>query len=51
MNIKDCLMVISSRETELARLTGRTLDEKPHFSDEKPNAHVVKVGSIPKKTH
>jgi hypothetical protein len=51
MNIKDCLMVISSRETELARLTGRTLDEKPHFSDEKPNAHVVKVGGIAKKTH
>lgn len=51
MNIKDCLMVISSRETELARLTGRTLDEKPHFSDETPNAHVVKISGSPKKTH
>lgn len=51
LNIKDCLMVISSRETELAKLTGRTLDERPHFSDETPAAHTVKVSSIPKKTH
>jgi len=51
MNIKDCLMVISSRETELARLTGRTLDEKPHFTDETPATHAVKISSIPKKAH
>lgn len=51
MNIKDCLMVISSRETELARLTGRTLDEKPRFADDTPTTHAVKVSSIPKKTH
>ena len=51
MNIKDCLMVIASRETELARLTGRTLDERPHFSDETPAAHTIKVGSISKKPH
>lgn len=51
MHIKDCLMVISTRETELARLTGRTLDEKPHYSDETPTSHAVKISSIPKKTH
>jgi hypothetical protein len=51
LNIKDCLMVISNRETELARLTGRTLDERPHFTDETPNTHAVKISSIPKKTH
>ncbi|MEW6119884.1 MAG: hypothetical protein AB1593_07335 [Pseudomonadota bacterium] len=51
MNIKDCLMVISSRETELARLTGRTLDEKPRFSDETPTSHAVKISSISKKPH
>ncbi|OJZ17903.1 MAG: hypothetical protein BGP21_06180 [Thiobacillus sp. 65-29] len=51
MNIKDCLMVIASRETELARLTGRTLDERPHFSDETPTSHAIKVGSISKKPH
>jgi hypothetical protein len=51
MNIKDCLMVIASRETELARLTGRTLDERPHFSDETPTSHAIKVGNISKKPH
>jgi hypothetical protein len=51
MNIKDCLMVISSRETELARLTGRTLDERPHFTDETPTSHAVKLSSLTKKTH
>jgi hypothetical protein len=51
LNIKDCLMVISNRETELAKLTGRTLDERPHFTDETPNTHAVKISSIPKKTH
>lgn len=51
MNIKDCLMVISTRETELSRLTGRTLDERPHYSDETPTSHAVKISSIPKKTH
>ena len=51
LNIKDCLMVIASRETELARLTGRSLDERPHFADETPTAHAVKVSSISKKTH
>ena len=51
LGIKDCLVVISNREAELAQLTGRTLEERPHFTDEKPNAHVVKVSSIPKKTH
>lgn len=51
LGIKDCLMVISARETELSQLTGRTLDEKPHFTDETPNAHAVKISTISKKTH
>ena len=51
MNIKDCLMVISTRETELAQQTGRTLDEKPHFTDETPTSHPVKISSITKKPH
>jgi hypothetical protein len=51
LGIKDCLMVIASRETELAQLTGRTLDERPRFSDETPASHAVKISSIPKKTH
>jgi len=51
LGIKDCLVVISAREAELAQLTGRTLDEKPRFSDETPTSHAVKISSIPKKTH
>jgi hypothetical protein len=51
LGIKDCLMVISSRETELSQLTGRTLDERPRFTDETPNTHAVKISSIPKKSH
>lgn len=51
MGIKDCLVVIAHRETELAKLTGRTLDERPHFADETPTSHAVKVSSIPKKPH
>lgn len=51
LGIKDCLVVISAREAELAALTGRTLEERPHYTDETPNAHAVKISSIPKKTH
>lgn len=51
LNIKDCLQIIAARETELARLTGRTLDERPHFADETPNTHAVKISSISKKPH
>lgn len=51
LGIKDCLVVISAREAELAALTGRTLEERPHYTDETPNAHAIKISSIPKKTH
>ena len=51
MNIKDCLAVISSREAELANLQNLNRNERPHYSDETPNAHVVKISSIPKKPH
>lgn len=51
LGLKDCLMVISSREAELAQLTGRTLEERPHYTDEMPTSHTVKISSIPKKTH
>jgi hypothetical protein len=51
LGIKDCLVVISNRETELAKLTGRTLEEKPRFTDETPTSHTVKVSTLSKKTH
>lgn len=49
--IKDCLVVISSREVELARMTGRDLEEKPHFADEPKAAHTVSIGGLTKKPH
>jgi len=51
LGIKDCLVVISCREAELAQLTGRTLEERPHYVDEKPKSQAIKISSIPKKTH
>lgn len=51
MNIKDCLAVISNREAELANLQNLDRNERPHYTDETPNAHIVKLSSIPKKPH
>lgn len=51
LNIRDCLVIISNRETELARITGHSLDEKPQFADEPKTAHTVKISGIGKKTH
>ena len=52
LGIKDCLVVISRREAELASTLNPNRNERPRFTDETPNAHVVKIGSgIPKKTH
>ena len=50
-NIKDCLLVISNREAELAQLAGRTLEERPHYVDETPKSKAVNITSLPKKTH
>lgn len=49
--IKDCLVVISARETELARMTGLDLDEKPRFADEPATAQKVTIGGLTKKPH
>jgi hypothetical protein len=51
LNIRDCLVIISNRETELAQLTGRALDEKPQFADEPKTAHTVSITGLGKKTH
>jgi len=52
LGIKDCLVVISRREAELASTLNPNRNERPRFIDETPNTHVVKIGSgIPKKTH
>ena len=32
--MRDCLVLISDREQELAHDAGRTMDQRPHFTDE-----------------
>jgi hypothetical protein len=40
--IRDCLILISSREQELAALAGRSMDMRPRYTDEpKPQGEVV----------
>lgn len=48
-DIRGCLGLISSRERELAEQAGVAM-EKPYFTDEKPSAEVVSIGSIKRKT-
>jgi hypothetical protein len=41
-DIRDCLVVISAREMELAKANGRSMDMRPRYTDEpKPAAEVV----------
>jgi hypothetical protein len=40
--LRDCLMLISQREQELAEAAGRSMDMRPRFKDEpKPQGDVV----------
>jgi hypothetical protein len=40
--MRDCLALISGRERELAEAAGRSMDQRPHFTDEpKPQGDVV----------
>jgi len=40
--LRDCLVLISQREQELASEAGRSMDKRPHFTDEaKPQGDVV----------
>jgi len=41
IGIRDCLALISARETELATESGRQLKMRPHFVDEPKKASVV----------
>jgi hypothetical protein len=51
MNIKDCLVVISNREAEISEILNPGRNERPRYVDEPPKSHVVKISSVPKKTH
>lgn len=47
-DLRDCLVLITEREQELAQAAGRPLDERPRFVDEpRPTDEVVvPIGSI-----
>lgn len=40
-SIRECLVLISAREQELAREFGRNTSARPHFTDERPSEVVV----------
>jgi len=44
-DVRNCLGLISARERELADIAGIPM-EKPYYTDEKPSAEVVSIGSI-----
>ena len=48
-DIRQCLMLITSREQELLKEAGEDSNMKPHFTDETPGATVVPIDSISKK--
>ncbi len=50
MGIRDCLALITARESELATTSGRELKMRPHFVDEPKSSVVVKLDSIMKKS-
>ena len=49
--LRNCLMLISEREKELADSTGRPMQQRPHFTDERKAALdvVIPIGSIGKQ--
>ncbi len=48
--LRDCLVLISQREQELAGIMGRTMEKRPHFKDEprQQGDVVVSIDSISK---
>ena len=49
MGIRDCLMVISSRENEIAEDAGKPSADRPRFVDEPKTSHVVNIEKMIKK--
>jgi len=50
-DIRDCLVVITAREAELAEANGRNMNQRPRFTDEPqaPADVVVPISSIKKQ--
>jgi len=49
MGIRDCLSLISARESELAREAGRPMNMRPRFADEPQTSVVVPLDVTGKK--
>lgn len=41
--MRNCLALISARETELAETAGRPMDQRPHFIDEPSDSVIVSL--------
>ncbi|MEN8108981.1 MAG: segregation and condensation protein A [Pseudomonadota bacterium] len=48
--MRDCLMLITTRERELAEAAGRSMDMRPKFKDEPKSAVVVSL-DVPDKNN
>lgn len=48
-SIRECLLLITTREQELAKEFGRDTSARPHFTDEKPSEVVVRLDSTSAK--
>lgn len=45
-NIRQCLVLITARERELAQEAGVSMNQRPHFTDEPQSATVVSINKI-----
>ncbi len=45
-NIRQCLVLITARERELAQAAGVTQDMRPHYIDEPQTTNVVSINKI-----
>jgi hypothetical protein len=45
-NIRQCLVLITARERELAQEAGVSMNQRPHFADEPQSAAVVSIDKI-----
>jgi hypothetical protein len=49
LGIRDCLSLITARETELAKAAGRESNMKPRFADQPKDSVVVPISNLKRK--
>ena len=49
VGIRECLMLITSRESEIAEEAGQVQNDRPRFIDEPKTSYVVDISNITKK--